>query len=78
MTLDRLYQALVVGDLLLADLDDLVALFDAGFLGGAPLADRTYHSAFGSLTQHHSDYRAVSSPLLCTLHTNEGIADQRE
>ena len=78
MSLDRLYQALVVGDLLLADLDDLVALFEAGFLGGAPLADRTYHSAFSSLTQRHSDYRAVSSPRLHKPHFNEGIADQRE
>jgi len=61
MRLDHRYQALVVCDLLLADLDDLVALLEAGLLGGAPRADRTYHSTSVSLAQRHSHNRSLIS-----------------
>jgi hypothetical protein len=61
MRLNHRYQTLVVCDLLLADLDDLVPLLKAGLLGGAPLADRTYHSASVSLAQRHSHNRSLIS-----------------
>jgi len=78
MLSNHLYQALIVCDLLLADLDDLVALLKASLLGRAPLADRTYHSASFSLAQGHSHHRALIRPPSCVSHSGVALGHLRE